>query len=72
MHFTWFPSQNSSEEYLHVYCKDIVNRKEFVDQFVVVIKLLQTMTYFHCLIPPTEKLPMAANIRSEFSDYQWY
>ena len=29
------------------------------------------MTYFLCL-QPAEKLPMTANIRSEFSDCQWY
>ena len=36
-----------------------------MDQFVVVIKLLQTMTYFRSL-QPTEKLSMTANIRSDF------
>ena len=29
------------------------------------------MIYLRCL-QPAEKLPMTANIRSEFSDYQWY
>ena len=29
------------------------------------------MTYFRCL-QPAEKLPIAANIHSEFSDRQWY
>ena len=47
-----------------------------MDQFVFVIKLLQTMTYFRCL-QPAEKLPLSANIRSEVSDMatngsQWY
>ena len=34
------------------------------------MELLKTMTYFRCL-PPTET-PMATDIRSEFSDCQWY
>ena len=42
-----------------------------MDQFVFVIKLLQTMTYFRCL-QSARKLPMTANIRSEFSECQWY
>ena len=35
-----------------------------------VIKLLQLMSYFRYL-QPAEKLSLAANIRSEFSDCQW-
>ena len=34
------------------------------------MELLKTMTYFRCL-PPTET-PKATDIRSEFSDCQWY
>ena len=36
-----------------------------------VIKLFQTMSCFRFL-PPIEKLPVAANIHSEFSDCQYW
>ena len=34
------------------------------------MELLKTMTYVGCLPPP--ETPMATDIRSEFSDCQWY